>query len=108
MAVFQFWATYCWLFLIALVSYTAVFQRKFDGGAGFHFISFVSALPTFRWQPYASWSLGRYCPCSLEYQCYWSWIIPTVIGTPLIVLVAGRYSPNKSIKPNEAPDTETW
>lgn len=30
---------------------------------------------------------------------YWSWIVPTVIGTPLIARAVERYSPKKPSKP---------
>jgi hypothetical protein len=100
---FQSWDTHWWLFLIALFSYIAVAlghvsaRVRWQGWIPFHIICQCSAYIS---MTTAFLVVNRsILPKFVGIPSYWSWIIPTVIGTPLIVLATARYSPKKSTKP---------
>lgn len=95
----EHWASLRWLFFIAVASYVSVAmghyaaRRRWKGWISFHIVCQCSAYisMTTAFLVVNRMILPRY----LGIPTYWSWIIPTVIGTPLIAWALGRYSPKK-------------
>lgn len=101
---FHAWSSYWVLFVIAVASYLAVVlghiaaRVRWRGWIVCHIICQCSAYIS---MTTAFLVVNRsLLPNLLGIPSYWSWFLPTIIGTPLIVLATGRYSPSKPRKPN--------